>query len=65
MTIAVKNNARRVVQARGRFNALPGVHMRDQESRRVLKSEGDRLKLGRRVMRQWGARESITVPRVT
>lgn len=65
LTIAVQNATRRVVQARGRCNALPGVHMRDNESTRVLKAEGQRLKRGRAVMRQWGERESITVPRIT
>lgn len=65
LTIAVQNATRRVVQARGRCNALPGVNMGDHESARVLKAEGERLKRGRRVMRQWGDKESITVPRIT
>jgi hypothetical protein len=65
LTIAVSNDGRRVVQARGRCNALPGVHMRDNAANRVLNAEGERLKLGRKVMRQWGDKESITVPRVT
>ena len=64
MTIAVSNGNRRVVQARGRCNAFPG-QMHDRAAAQVLKTEGDRLKLGRSVMRQWGDKESIVVPRVT
>ena len=65
LTIAVANAARRVVQARGRCNAMPGIPMHSSSANRVLKSEGDRLKRGRAIMRQWGDKEHITVPRVT
>ena len=46
-------------------NAWAGVRTKDIPTDRVLKAEGERLKRGRSIMRQWGEKETIIVPRTT
>ena len=65
LTIAINNSAKRVVQARGRYNAMPGLHTDGTAAARVLRKQGELLKRGRTAMRIWGDREGLHVPRVT
>ncbi|MBT3276279.1 MAG: hypothetical protein HN368_24235, partial [Spirochaetales bacterium] len=65
LTIAVKNDIRKVVQARGKCNAMAGMRPGSREQAGVLKREEERLEVGRRIMRMWGKENNIDVPRYT
>ena len=65
LTIAVKNDMRKVVQARGKCNAMPDHHPVSQQAARVLRREEEILADGRRIMQMWGDANDIVVPRYT
>ena len=65
LTIALKNDMSRVVQARGKCNAMAGMRPNSRQESAVLKREEDLLERGRRVMGMWADENGITVPRYT
>lgn len=64
LTIAVKNDAKTVVQARGTCNAMPNPRASDHTTR-VAGRERDLLKRGRALMRIWGCKVGVRVPLYT
>jgi hypothetical protein len=65
LTIALKNDMSRVVQARGKCNAMAGMRPNSRQESAVLKREEDLLERGRRIMNIWADENGITVPRYT
>ena len=64
LTIAVKNDTRSVVQARGRCNVMPGSAASVQK-RRMAARERVLLERGRALMHTWGRKVGIRVPLYT
>lgn len=62
LTIAVKNDVRKVVQARGKCNAMAGIRPNSQRESTVLRRDLELLEQGRRIMKLWGNENDITVP---
>ena len=65
MTISVKHASMTVEQARGKCNAMPGTRPPSNQAARVLRNDGDLLVRGREIMRIWGRKQGISVPRYT
>jgi hypothetical protein len=65
LTIALKNDVKKVVQARGKCNAMAGMRAGSRQQAGVLKREEQLLQEGRRIMRMWGEENGLTIPRYT
>ena len=59
LTVAVKNDVRRIVETRGKCNALPGVHPVNRQMTQVLKTDEDLLKKGRRILHDWASENEM------
>ena len=65
LTIAVKNDVRKVVQARGKCNAMPGMRPGSRQEALIARRDEALLTRGRRVMKMWGDENDISVPYFT
>ena len=65
LTIAVKNDIRKVIQARGKCNAMAGIRAQSRQETVILRRDEALLQSGRRIMKKWGEENHIVVPRYT
>ena len=63
LTIAVKNNIKKIVEARGKCNAVAGIRPGSREQAQTLLRDEEALEAGRRVMEMWGEENELSVPR--